>query len=140
MYSPAPPETPPPGSAADVPGPARYGYLLSRLRQRQITMEEATELFGIMQAMLRDSQTARARLERAPPAAPPKPSAAAPAAAAPSRAPVSDDLVLLGLLALGAGTGLGAAFAKKMTAPGPSGAAAAPRSTDPPARRPSRPS
>src|SRR4029077_17208883 len=34
---------------------ARYVYLLTRLRERQITMEEATELFGVMQGRIRSA-------------------------------------------------------------------------------------
>ncbi len=98
----------------------RYAYLVGRLHNRQITMEEATELFGILQAMLRESQAARARIERgASRPSPPSPPSA-PAPAAPPRAALSDDLLLLGLLAVGAGAGLGAALARRATA-GPGG-------------------
>ncbi len=38
---------------------ARYAYLVGRLRTRQITMEEATELFGVQQAALSRSEGAR---------------------------------------------------------------------------------
>ncbi len=103
-------------STASMVDPAksgRYAYLVGRLHNRQITMEEATELFGILQAMLKESLAVRARLERAS-LAPAKP-AAAPSAAptGPVRVAMSDDLLLLGLLAVGAGAGLGAAIARK---------------------------
>ncbi len=98
-------------------------------------MEEATELFGIMQSMLRESQQARKRLEQAKPvSAAATPSA--PAMPSTARGPVSDDTMLLGLLALGATAGLGAAFAKRLSAPA---AASAPPSSgaasDPSGRR-----
>lgn len=121
-----PPEPPmAPSAARPAPPPAtsaRYAYLVGRLRARQITMEEATELFGIMQGMLRESLAVRARLEGArtkgaPSPPPPAPAAAptAPSPTAPVRgAPPADDLLLLGLLALGAGAGLGAAFARRL--------------------------
>ncbi len=38
---------------------ARYAYLVGRLRSRQITMEEATELFNLMQATLARTDAAR---------------------------------------------------------------------------------
>ncbi len=92
----------------------RYAYLVGRLRNRQMTMEEATELFGLMQGMLRQSETARAALMRTipPPAnagmreAPPRPAAVATSA--------SDDFFLLGILAMGAGAGLLAAMSKRL--------------------------
>jgi hypothetical protein len=114
--TPATPSSPgpsaPAASAPEPTSPARYGYLVARLRNRQITMEEATELFGVLQGMLRDSQTARVRLERTMAAPPPAPTSAAPRTP-PSTGGKSDDLLLLGLLALGAGAGLGAAFARR---------------------------
>lgn len=100
----APP--PPPGTGAA----ARYVYLLSRLRSRQITMEEATELFAMQQEMIR-----RAGGRPAPP--PPAPAApGAPSATAPPP-PVAtlpaDDQLWLGLLAMGAGAGVLAAVLKR---------------------------
>jgi hypothetical protein len=77
-------------------------------------MEEATELFTIMQSMIQTSEAARAALMRVPP--PPAP--VGPAAVAPpptSPAPGGgDDLLLVGLLAMGAGAGLLAAMAKRI--------------------------
>ena len=49
---------------------ARYAYLVARLRNRQMTMEEATELFNLMQGMLQTSESARVallRIRRLPP-------------------------------------------------------------------------
>ncbi len=112
-----------PSGAPDAQRQARYNYLVGRLRSRQITMEEATELFALMQAMLRVSELARR-------AAPPPPVAGVPAvphrpprgagAAAPSAG--ADDLFLVGLLAMGAGAGLLAAMARRL-AEGPRPAA-----------------
>lgn len=110
----------------------RYNYLQGRLRSRQITMEEATELFTVMQAMLaRANELARMAALRAPSAPPtPSPSSAAPAFAPPPpprAAPASggtDDLLLVGLLAMGAGAGLLAALSKRIgdtSPPSPSG-------------------
>lgn len=123
MFPPEPPMAPS-ASRSPAPGAAspRYVYLVGRLRARQITMEEATELFGIMQGMLRESLAVRARLEGArtrgaPPAPAPAPSSAPatpPPAPASRGTPPADDLLLLGLLALGAGAGLGAAFARRL--------------------------
>ena len=119
--------TPPPAEGSPN---ARYAYLVARLRGRQITMEEATELFGLLQGMLRDSQLVRARLERSVPPAPSKPHRAVPAT--PSKPAVSEDWLLLGLLALGAGAGLGAAFARRLS--DPKGVAAPPAATKAPDR------
>ena len=120
--TPSTPTLSPPVAAgsAEATSPARYAYLLARLRNRQITMEEATELFGVLQGMLRDSQVARARLERLVPSGSAATGATAPRPASPApgaRPPPSDDWLLLGLLALGAGAGLGAAFARRLGAP-----------------------
>ncbi len=116
----------PSGPSTEPASPVRYAYLVGRLRNRQITMEEATELFGLMQGMLRDAELVRARLAQAPPPGPAKP--ARELAAAPSPVAMSDDLVLLGLLALGAGAGLGAAFARRLggSQPAAQGVAAPP--------------
>jgi hypothetical protein len=115
----APDASPPP----NVPGSTaqqntRYAYLVGRLRTRQITMEEATELFGLMQGMLRTSEQARLIAQRAATSASPAP-LPGPGAAAPRTPPsavsgTSDDLFLVGLLAMGAGAGLMAAMAKRL--------------------------
>ncbi len=93
----------------------RYNYLVGRLRNRQITMEEATELFGLMQTMIaRANDAARAAAYRPPTptptgALPPPPPTPGPAAAT-----SADDLLLVGLLAMGAGAGLLAALSKRI--------------------------
>jgi hypothetical protein len=98
---------------------ARYAYLIGRLRTRQITMEEATELFGVMQGMLQRSEAARQAAVGATggpdlPPPPPRSSTTPPVPSAPG-APgtISDDSILLGLLALGAGAGLVTAVTKR---------------------------
>lgn len=118
MYAPdrdtGTPPAPPPGR--DSSRNARYAYLVGRLRNRQITMEEATELFTIMQSMIQTSEAARAALMRVPPSPPgvkPPPPPSTPAA--PAGPPVfSDDMLLVGLLAMGAGAGLFAATTKRL--------------------------
>jgi len=108
----------PPEPSSDAQRNARYAHLLGRLRNREITMEEATELFGLMQGMLRNSELARIaalRASAASPGAPPPVALRTPAGAAPP--PASDDLLLVGLLAMGAGAGLLAAMAKRLSSP-----------------------
>jgi len=113
MYAPASASG---GSAAggDTGQNARYAYLVGRLRNRQMTMEEATELFNLMQSMLQRSEAARAAMMRMPPTSPSAPTAQPPVPrlAAPSGS--SDDFLLLGILAMGAGAGLLAAMTKRM--------------------------
>ncbi|MGA8711341.1 MAG: hypothetical protein WB786_08990 [Thermoplasmata archaeon] len=95
---------------------ARYAYLVARLRNRQMTMEEATELFNLMQGMLQTSESARVALLRIPAS----PSSLAPAHPPPAaRTPPApggsgDDFLLLGILAMGAGAGLLAAMTKRI--------------------------
>jgi len=118
VYAPVPTPTPsgqPPGR--DAVRNARYAYLVVRLQSRQMTMEEATELFTIMQAMLQTSEAARAALVRA--ASPPQPVIPGQTPPAPRTPPsppsgTSDDLFLVGLLAMGAGAGLLAALSKRI--------------------------
>jgi len=98
---------------------ARYVYLIGRLRNRQMTMEEATELFGMMQAMLRASELGRQAALRAMSAAPPSAPTRAPASpatpSAPSQgAPGPDDLLMLGMLGTGAAAGILAALTKRI--------------------------
>ena len=114
MYAPDSTSTAMSGSAQQN---ARYAYLLGRLRNRQITMEEATELFGLMQGMLRTSEQARLAAQRAVMST----AALAPTdSTVPIRLPAaptsgaSDDLFLVGLLAMGAGAGLLAAMTKRI--------------------------
>ena len=114
------------GTAASGSGNPRYDHLTSRLRNRQITMEEATELFSLMQAMIaRANEVARAAALRpasviAAAGGPPPP----PPARAPAAPGSSDDFLLVGLLAMGAGAGLLAALAKRLgdpSSPSPAG-------------------
>lgn len=76
-------------------------------------MEEATELFTIMQSMVQAGEAARAALTRVP--VPPTPTAPPPPGAppAPGLAVTGDDLLLVGLLAMGAGAGVFAAVSKR---------------------------
>ncbi|MGA8663940.1 MAG: hypothetical protein WB809_02575 [Thermoplasmata archaeon] len=116
MYS-----TPEPSPASTSGGDAntrnaRYAYLVGRLRSRQITMEEATELFNQLQAAVSRAEAGRlaamaqasasrgitpTRVQMPPP--PPSTGSGG-----------SDDFLLLGLLAMGAGVGLLAAMTKRM--------------------------
>ena len=112
-------------SATDSTRNQRYAYLVGRLNNRQMTMEEATELFGIMQGMLRQSESARLALMRAVP--PPPPSGARPPRpeAPPAGPAAADDFFLLGILAMGAGAGLLAAMSKRLQEATPPAAAGA---------------
>jgi hypothetical protein len=92
----------------------RYAYLVARLRNRQITMEEATELFGILQDSL-------ARANARSPAAVASPTPAQPAPPrepAPPGLPITDETIALSLMAAGAGAGLLSAILKR-SAEGP---------------------
>jgi len=103
---------------SDAQRNARYGHLVGRLRSREITMEEATELFTLMQAMLRNSELSRVaalRMGAGSVGAPPPPPPRIPAG--PATAAASDDMFLVGLLAMGAGAGLLAAMAKRLSSP-----------------------
>lgn len=116
MFGPDSSAAPPTSYGLDAQRNTRYVYLVARLRNRQMTMEEATELFGLMQAMLRASESARlvaARSVTVPSAAASESKAAPRPAAAPALSG-SDDFLLMGLLAMGAGAGLWAAMAKRM--------------------------
>lgn len=122
-------------SPAIAPSPAtprnqRYAYLVARLRNRQMTMEEATELFGLMDGMLRASEAARLAIARMP-AAPSPEKGPAPPTGAPTPAPSSgsDDLFLLGILAMGAGAGMLAAMTKRIQDLVPPGSSNPPRSS-----------
>ncbi|MCI4365544.1 MAG: hypothetical protein L3K10_05735 [Thermoplasmata archaeon] len=116
MWDPNNPPPPPPSSSSAGATNARYAYLVGRLRARQITMEEATELFGLMQAMMQRSEAGRQALMAASRVrgASPTPSPTSPVAPrAPAAMGVSDDMLLFGLLAMGAGAGLVGALAKR---------------------------
>ncbi|MGD1100311.1 MAG: hypothetical protein ABR888_08245 [Thermoplasmata archaeon] len=104
-----------PTPGRDAARNSRHAYLVGRLHNRQITMEEAAELFALMQGMIQTSEAARLALMRMPPLARATPGSLAP----PPRAPAapgggSDDLLLIGLLAMGAGAGLLAAMTKRI--------------------------
>ncbi|MGA8276496.1 MAG: hypothetical protein WB852_09455 [Thermoplasmata archaeon] len=117
MWDPNNPNSPPPSTGGAANPNARYAYLVGRLRARQVTMEEATELFGIMQGMLQRSEAGRQALMAASRtrgltgASTPT---AVPAPRTPPSAGGSDDMLLFGLLAMGAGAGLVAALAKRI--------------------------
>jgi hypothetical protein len=105
---------PPPVPAILLPTSPRYPYLVGRLRSRQITMEEATELFGLMQESLAMASQAIRQAAALPP--PPGAGVPAPGSTGPRPGPglqVRDEDVGLGLLALGAGAGLLAAILKR---------------------------
>jgi hypothetical protein len=92
-------------------GSSRFAYLVSRLRNRQITMEEATELFALQQTMISQASA----MNRTPPPEPPE-ATESPPPPPPTEAVVgafSDENVALGLLAMGAGAGLLAAVLKR---------------------------
>lgn len=119
------PPPPPPASPS-----TRYAYLVARLRNRQITMNEATELFEMQQTTLA-SALARARSAPPPPPSPAAGTAAEPAAAPPpSLGTLPDDAFWMGLLAAGAGAGLLAAVLKRAR-DGPAGDASAGRGSAP---------
>ncbi|MCI4326976.1 MAG: hypothetical protein L3K16_05000 [Thermoplasmata archaeon] len=111
MYDPSAPSTPTfSGSASS----ARYAYLVGRLRGRQITMEEATELFAIQQTMI---SRASVMNQVPPPPPPPDVDANAPPAV-PSNPSTggslfSDENLAMTLLAMGVGAGLLAAVVKR---------------------------
>lgn len=117
MWDPNAPAVAPSASGGSANPGGRHTYLVGRLRARQITMEEATELFGIMQGMLQRSEAGRQALMAASrsrgvsavttPSAPPAPRT-------PTTVGSSDDMLLFGLLAMGAGAGLVAALAKRI--------------------------
>jgi hypothetical protein len=116
---------PPAGAGPEAQRRARYTYLVGRLRGRQITMEEATELFASMQAMIRAGEVARRTAAPVVPSPPPGLSRVRGPVVAPAAA---DDLFLIGILAMGAGAGMLAAMARRLAEPAaaPSGDAGTP--------------
>jgi hypothetical protein len=94
-------------------------------------MEEATELFTLMQGMLaRANELARVAAYRS--AVPPSPGGPSLVPSAPRTATVgssADDLLLVGILAMGAGAGLLAALSKRMGDPSPPASSGSARST-----------
>ena len=105
MAASPPPPPPPPEATLGTP---RYVYLLGRLRNRQITMEEATELFAIQQSMIRSAS----RPSASPPA-PGGPGATPAPTTAGGIAMVSDEGLALALLAVGTASGVLAAVLKR---------------------------
>ncbi|HEV2317878.1 MAG TPA: hypothetical protein VGV89_09960 [Thermoplasmata archaeon] len=140
QIAPSPATAPSPGTA---PSPARYAYLVGRLRGRQITMEEATELFELQQQMvLRARMAAIAVASPAPSGpAPPRPASATgtPAPGA-SNLVVSEDALWESLPALAGALGIFAALLKRAQsgsgdAPPSSARPASGRGSPPPASR-----
>jgi hypothetical protein len=112
MYSDDASMAPPASGISATPASSpRYIYLVARLRNRQITMDEATELFGLQQSTMSALLT-RAQAEPSATASLSQPTPTAPSAAA-SGPVLSDDTVWLGLLAVGAGAGLFAALLQR---------------------------
>ncbi len=107
---PPPPPPPPPPSPS-----ARYAYLVGRLRHRQITMNEATELFELQQTTLASALARAQTVPSPPPEGAPPASSTTPAPPA-SLLPAADDAFWMGLLAMGAGAGLLAAVLKRSRA------------------------
>ncbi|MEM0129360.1 MAG: hypothetical protein QXG65_04270 [Thermoplasmata archaeon] len=126
MASPNPAPT-----AEEAPRPGiRYAYLVARLRNRQITMEEATELFGLMDQTiqgLRASAMMPARMAPSPPPVPPPPPSMPPAVPPVGRRTIDEgDLLAAGMLLLSLGAGLHLAVAersRRAREPGPGTAA-----------------
>jgi len=117
MWDPNNPPASPSSPGAAATAQSRYTYLTGRLRARQITMEEATELFGIMQGMLQRSEMSRQALMAASRTRGMTGSTtptAAPAPRTPAAMGGSDEMLLFGLIAMGAGAGLVAALTKRI--------------------------
>jgi hypothetical protein len=105
-----PPPPPPPGAPPAGLGNPRYVYLITRLRSRQITMEEATELFSLQQQLIRDAQS-----RRPAPSAPSPDGSGAGSPGSPLALvhPMTDEGIAWSLLAIGAGAGVLAAIMKR---------------------------
>jgi len=129
METPSAPPAAPPGSS-ETQRQVRYNHLVGRLRSRQITMEEATELFALMQAMLRAAELAARRAAIGPAGQVTPMTPAAPRRGAPAAPSAPDDMFLVGLLAMGAGAGLLAAMARRLADAAPPRAEPAPRTTE----------
>jgi hypothetical protein len=105
---------PSPNASPDIPARSagRYAYLVGRLRGRQITMEEATELFTLQQQIL------RAQAMRLPPPPPPPPGPGIPrVATSTGLSGMDQDLFWVGLPALAAAAGIFAAMLKRSHSP-----------------------
>ena len=121
-----PPETPAPSASTgpDAQRQARYVYLVGRLRGRQITMEEATELFAIQRQQVATliARTNALAAAAATPSMVPRVSrpVARPPPPPPSAATVEGlDFWGEGLIFLALGAGLFAAFIKRATGSAP---------------------
>jgi hypothetical protein len=123
--APSPPPAPSPPDAEEPSGAPRYQYLVSRLRNRQITMEEATELFAIQRqqvAVLLARTNALAAAAATPSLTPrtirpvPRPPPPGQSVAVPGE---GFDLWGEGLLFLALGAGLLAALFKRSQGPAP---------------------
>ena len=148
-YDPSAPTAPSPQTAAPVPtaprpsvapSPARYAYLVGRLRGRQITMEEATELFALQQQIIARME---AQASLPPPPPPSEMTMTVPRVGKPipgTGGLTSEDAVWEGLPALAAAAGIFAALFKRAQSgdpvPPPSTSPSPPRPSDPPARKP----
>lgn len=128
-YGGAPVAPPPPPPISPSPS-ARYAYLVARLRNRQITMNEATELFELQQSTLA-SALARSQMAGSLPAPPTAARPTAPPAGGSTGIPslATDDAFWMGLLAVGAGAGLLAAVLKRTRDSGGTGEAKPPASS-----------
>ncbi len=110
----------------------RYVYLVGRLRQRQITMEEATELFALMEVAIGQAEAARrAALAAAVPSSRPAydtPPIPAPPIGATTPVGSGDEFLVMGLLMMGANAGLLSAITRRMQEGARPAAGAAPES------------
>jgi hypothetical protein len=119
--APSPTPAPAPPDADATAAPPRYQYLVSRLRNRQITMEEATELFAIQRqqvSVLLARTNALAAAAAVPSLAPRMVRPAAPRPAAPQPPAMASALEHFdpwgeGLLFLAASAGVLAALLKR---------------------------
>jgi hypothetical protein len=132
----SPPVAPNPALA---PSPARYVYLIGRLRGRQITMEEATELFQIQQQMIARVQAMAPPPSPFPTPPPPPPAMSGRTQAVTAPAASSDDLLWEALPVLAAGAGILAAVLKRAQAGPPEPKAATPPPASPASPAPSAP-
>ncbi len=112
-----------PGDAVNPPPPGamgrnqRYVYLVARLRGRQITMEEATELFAFMESAVNRAEAARltaVAMANAGAGAPPAMPAPPPPPPAGAAVGFGDEFLMMTLLTMGANAGLLAAITRRM--------------------------
>lgn len=112
-------DRPAPGPRSDDQRRIRYNHLVERLRNRQVTMEEATELFGLLQESLASAGQAMRQMTPPPPPRPgPRVVTSPSPAAGTGGLALRDEDLALGILAVGAGAGLLAAILKR-SAEGP---------------------